>query len=164
MVKEWVGEGAWRSQSHYIYKSSQPHFLVGQTTRTYQLLYFFNTLSSFSHSLRFSYLNPSPTLMAALAGSSSAATPTTSSARFRRFIRPPPSQLHFTRARFSVKAACPFFSDNNNSLPQNVVVSKPSPLELLKTAAADSESSSFVLHWQICQNLNLIDDCYRVWI
>ncbi|WVZ23087.1 hypothetical protein V8G54_001631 [Vigna mungo] len=75
--------------------------------------------------------------MAALAGSSSAATATTSSARFRRFIRPPPSQLPFTRSRFSVKAACPFFSDNNNSLPQNVVASKPSPLELLKTAAAD---------------------------
>ncbi|KAK7368880.1 hypothetical protein VNO80_10913 [Phaseolus coccineus] len=92
--------------------------------------------------------------MAALPGSSSAATATTtSSARFRRSLRPPPSQLPFTRARFSIKATCPFFSDNNNPLPQSVVVSKPSPLELFKTSAADryTKEKSCI----ICIGLNI---------
>ncbi|CAJ1936188.1 unnamed protein product [Sphenostylis stenocarpa] len=77
--------------------------------------------------------------MAALAGSSAAATATTTttSVRFRRSLCPPPSQVHFRRARFSVNAACPFFSDNNNSLPKNVVAPTPSPLEVLKTSAAE---------------------------
>ncbi|KAG5023224.1 hypothetical protein AAZX31_07G170000 [Glycine max] len=94
--------------------------------------------------------------MAAVGGSSAAATTSSSlfsSARFRHSLRPPPSQLFFPRARFSVNATCPFFSDNNNSLPQNVVASKPSPLELLKASSADryTKEKSCI----ICIGLNI---------
>jgi len=150
-------------QSHNTYiKPHKPHFFGWSNKAHPSIALFLQLTLPFSHSHSSSFLNPSPTPMAALAGSSSAATSTTTSARFRRSLPPPPSQLPFTRARFSVKASCPFFSDNNNSLPQNVVASKPSPLELLKTSAADSKSSSIVPHSQICQNLNLMDNYNRV--
>ncbi|KAK7400407.1 hypothetical protein VNO78_11613 [Psophocarpus tetragonolobus] len=98
--------------------------------------------------------------MAAVGRSSAAAaTSLNSSALFRRSLPLPPSQLSFRRPRFSVNAACPLFSDNNNnnnnnSLSQNGVVNpKPSPLELLKTSAADrytKEKSSIM-----CIGLNI---------
>ncbi|KAK7363031.1 hypothetical protein VNO77_05160 [Canavalia gladiata] len=91
--------------------------------------------------------------MAAVGGSSSVATTTLpSSARFRRSLPPPPSQLSIlskpssSRFRLSVNPRCPLFNDNN-SIPQNAVASKPSPLELLKTSAADrytKEKSSII--------------------
>ncbi|RDY06683.1 Glutamyl-tRNA reductase 2, chloroplastic, partial [Mucuna pruriens] len=91
--------------------------------------------------------------MAAVPGSSAATTTTLpSSAQFRRSLCPSPSQLSFPRARFSPNATSQF-SDNNNSIPQNVVASKPLPLELLKTSAADrytKEKSSI-----ICIGLNI---------
>ncbi|TKY59413.1 Glutamyl-tRNA reductase 2 [Spatholobus suberectus] len=92
--------------------------------------------------------------MADVGGSAAAATTVPSSARFRRSLRPPPSQLSFSRTRFPLNATCQFSdNNNNNSLPRNGVASKPSPLELLKTSAADrytKEKSSI-----ICIGLNI---------
>ncbi|KAL2343883.1 hypothetical protein Fmac_005168 [Flemingia macrophylla] len=75
--------------------------------------------------------------MAALApSSSSSASTSTSSAAFRRSLLAPPSHLSFPRSRFSLKAVTCQFSDSNR---QNAVAS---PLQLLKTSAADSESAN----------------------
>lgn len=133
--------------------SSHPIIYKNPPNLTFWLVKQSAPIFSFKNSYYFSLL-PTQIPMAALGRSSAAATTSlsSSSARFRRSLHLPPSQLSFPRARFSVNATCPFFSDNNGnkiSLPQDVVASKPSPLELLKTSAADSKSSFLSLHSQI---------------
>jgi glutamyl-tRNA reductase len=82
--------------------------------------------------------------MAAAAGSSSsAATTLRSSLKFSSSHPHPPSQFPnstFTPHRLSLNPLkCTLRSQN--PIPQNAIVSKPSPLELLKTSSADSKNS-----------------------
>ncbi|WJX52415.1 Glutamyl-tRNA reductase 2, chloroplastic [Trifolium repens] len=89
--------------------------------------------------------------MAAAAGSSSsAATTLRSSLKFSSSHPHPPSQFPnstFTSHRLSLNPPkCTLRSQN--PIPQNAIVSKPSPLELLKTSSADrytKEKSSIIV-------------------